>query len=139
MDKLLQYQGKKVVCGGTTAQIVAREMGRELEVQLEYDDPDVPPRGFIKGLDLVTEGMLTLNKAQHYLKKGTIPERPDGASQVARLLAEADEIKIVVGLCINPAHQNPQLPRGLNFRASTVEQLATLLREQGKVVELEWF
>lgn len=139
VDKLLQYQGKKVVCGGTTAQIVAREMGRELEVQLEYDDPDVPPRGFIKGLDLVTEGMLTLNKAQHYLKKGTIPERPDGASQVARLLAEADEIKIVVGLCINPAHQNPQLPRGLNFRASTVEQLATLLREQGKVVELEWF
>ncbi|HHT71122.1 MAG TPA: SpoIIE family protein phosphatase [Firmicutes bacterium] len=138
VGKLLEYQGKKVVCGGTTAQIVARELGRKLTVELTYDDPDIPPCGFIEGIDVVTEGMLTLNRAQNYLVQRKIPNRSDGASRVAQLLSEADEIKIVTGLRINPAHQNPDLPQGLNLRAGTVKQLAAILRDQGKVVDVEW-
>lgn len=138
VGKLLEYPGKKVVCGGTTAKIVARELGRELTVELEYDDPDIPPCALIEGIDLVTEGMLTLNRALSYLVEGKIPNRADGASRVAQLLSETDEIKIVTGLCVNPAHQNPDLPQGLNLRAGTIKQLAGVLRGQGKVVDVEW-
>ncbi len=138
VDKLMEYPGKKVVCGGTTANIVARELGRQLTVELEYDDPEIPPCAHIEGIDLVTEGMLTLNRALAYLSDGEIPNRADGASRVARLLSDSDKIKFVTGLRINPAHQNPDLPQGLNLRAGTVRQLVAVLKEQGKVVEVEW-
>lgn len=138
VKKLMDYPGTKVVCGGTTAKIVARELDQELTVELQYDDPEIPPCGTIPGIDLVTEGMLTLNRALTYLVENNIPQRNDGASRVARLLSEADEIKIVTGLCINPAHQNPDLPPGLNLRAGTVKQLVGVLKQQGKIVDVEW-
>lgn len=138
VDRFMRSPGKKVVCGGTTAKIVARELGRPLTVELTYDDPEIPPCGHIPGIDLVTEGMLTLNRALSYLRTGEIPDRADGASRVARLLAEADQIKIVAGLSVNPAHQNPDLPPGLNLRAGTVEKLAAELKAQGRLVQVEW-
>lgn len=52
----------KVVAGGTTANIVARVLERKLITFLEYEDADVPPTGKINGIDLVCEGMLTLQK-----------------------------------------------------------------------------
>ncbi|MGI6128748.1 MAG: SpoIIE family protein phosphatase [bacterium] len=138
VQKLMDYPGTKVVCGGTTAKIVARELGQELRVNLQYDDPEIPPCGSISGIDLVTEGMLTLNRVLTYLTENNIPDRNDGATRVAKFLLEADEIKIVTGLAINPAHQNPDLPSGLNLRASTVRQLANMLTEKGKKVDVEW-
>ena len=138
VDRFMRAPGKKVVCGGTTAKIVARELSRPLTVDLTYEDPEIPPCGHIPGIDLVTEGMLTLNRALVYLKAGRIPDRADGASQVAHLLNAADEIKIVAGLSVNPAHQNPDLPAGLNLRAGTVDRLAAELKAQGRVVQVEW-
>lgn len=138
VNELMRSPGKKVVCGGTTAKIVARELGRPLTVELDYIDPEIPPCGHIPGIDLVTEGMLTLSRALAYLREGKVPDRSDGASRVARLLSEVDEVKIMAGLTVNPAHQNPDLPPGLHLRAGTVERLAAELKRQGRLVQVEW-
>ena len=89
------------------------------------------------GIDVVTEDAY-FEPGPKLFSATQDSEPVDGASRVAQLLSEADEIKIVTGLRINPAHQNPDLPQGLNLRAGTVKQLAAILRDQGKVVDVEW-
>jgi hypothetical protein len=134
--------GRRVVCGGTTAGIVARQLGRGIDVDLETGIESVPASGRIEGLDLVTEGTLTLTKAMEVVRAGTPSEdlklRVDGASRLVLLLREADEIVIMVGRAMNPAHQNPGLPRTLGLKARVVETLAEELRRGKKEVRIEY-
>jgi hypothetical protein len=143
VNALMASSGKRVVCGGTTSNIVARHLGRGIEVDLETGTESVPAMGRIEGLDLVTEGTLTLTKALEIIRAEP-PTRDlrlkvDGASRLAMLLTEADEVRILVGRAMNPAHQNPNLPRTLGLKAQVVETLAEELRRGGKEVEIEYF
>lgn len=130
--------GKKVVCGGTSASIVAREL--DLELKVDWDtvtDPEVPPIGMMDGVDLVTEGVLTLRKVVEYLQAyragGTLEKGKNGASRLARLLLrEATEIHFIVGTAINPAHQNPNFPQDLNIKLRIVNDMIRCLRELDK-------
>ncbi len=139
--RFLAAPGQKVVSGGTTATLVSRVMGKPLQVSLEYHDPNIPPIAHLEGIDLVTEGVLTLNAAADRLM--TIPElrrstRMDGASLVARLLMDVDYIHIWAGGAINPAHQNPLLPSAMNIKLQVLGRLRTQLEALGKVVRIEW-
>lgn len=130
--------GKKVVCGGTSATIASRELGEELEVDWSSaSDPDIPPAGRLAGVDLVTEGVLTLRKVLEYLQAykagGTLDRKSHGASRLARLLLrEATEIHFIVGTAINPAHQNPNFPQDLNIKLRIVNDMIRTLRELDK-------
>lgn len=146
---LMASPHKKVVCGGTTSQIVSRELGRALKVQLNYISPDVPPTGSIEGIDLVTEGVVTLGKTLAMLSRyesGTVVRdevlvpRRDGAAQLAHLLTQVcTEIHFFVGRAINPAHQNPDLPIDLNLKLRMVEDMARVLRQLDKTVTVAYY
>ena len=142
VKRLLANNGKKVVSGGTTANIVSRVMGKPVVVDITYPNPDIPPTGRIDGIDLVTEGVLTLNavaerlqsKQLHYLHS----RLQDGATLLMKLLLEADEIEVLAGKAINPAHQNPHFPVQINLKAQVLDKLICSLRDIGKTVTIEW-
>ncbi|MGM0438485.1 MAG: SpoIIE family protein phosphatase, partial [Bacillota bacterium] len=143
IKKLMNSSGKKVINGGTTAQIAARELDEELETSFEYHDSDIPPVSYLKGVDLVTEGLLTLNKVLEFLddyKQGQLlPEAKDGASQLIRLLLKSDHINFLVGRAMNESHQSLNLPLELGIRSQIVDRIANFLKELNKEVSIEWF
>lgn len=142
---------KRVVCGGTSATIVSRVLNRPLDVSLDYVDPDIPPIAYMKGIELVTEGVLTLNRViqllKRYVKNETVSEdffleldKPNGASMVAKMLVEdCTELHLYVGKAINSAYQNPGLPFDLGIRQNLVEQLKHVVEEMGKTVTITYY
>jgi len=141
-QRVLAFSGKKAVCGGTTGNILARFLGKEIWVDLESLREDVPPVGILEGVDLVTEGVLTLSLVLRRLRQGVKEEdvryEKDGASRLLALLFEADEVAIIGGRAINPAHQNPRLSGELSLKARILEEIAEELRKRGKMVHLEY-
>jgi hypothetical protein len=135
VEKLVRSPGMKVVCGGTTASIVARVLGREIEVDLSTRSDRVPPVGFIAGIDLVTEGTLTVLYALEHLRQDvpleTLQKARDGASRLAATLLRADWVHFIVGLAVNPAAAG-------GYKRQTIERLIDLLRHMGKEVTAEY-
>jgi hypothetical protein len=135
VEKLVRSPGVKVVCGGTTANIVARVLGRKIEVDLSTRSDRVPPVGFISGIDLVTEGTLTVLYALEHLRQDvpleTLQKARDGASRLAATLLRADWVHFIVGLAVNPAGD-------CTYKHRTIEQLIRLLRKKGKEVTVEY-
>jgi hypothetical protein len=142
VKRFRQKTGFLAVCGGTTAKIVAHYMGgKPLEVDLATAKPDVPPLAIVEGVDLTTEGILTLTKANDLLHSGadkeTVKFDVDGSSALIRLCLDVDHIHFMVGLSVNPAHQNPDLPRQLGMKLAVVREIAEELRKRGKEVTIE--
>ncbi len=138
--------GKHIVCGGTSANIVARVLNRKIETSLNYADPTLPPVGKIQGLDLVTEGVLTLSRTvqllRDYVGHETDPfyfhklDEQNGAAMIAKMLLEnCTHLRLFVGKAINPAHQNPGLPADLSIKMKLLDELCSLLEKMGKTVE----
>jgi hypothetical protein len=141
VQRLLAAPGRKIVSGGTTATLVSRAIGKPLKVSLEYHDPSIPPIAHLEGIDLVTEGVLTLNAAVDRLRSPQElrqSKRQDGASLVARMLLDSDHIHIWAGGAVNPAHQNPLLPNAMNIKVQVLGRLRAQLESLGKVVHIEW-
>lgn len=140
--------GSHVVCGGTTSKIVGEYLGEPVIPKLDYPSPDLPPIAEIKGVDLVTEGIVTISKvlayAQDYLDENRCYTQwaygKDGASLLARQLFEsATDIHFFVGKAVNPAHQNPALPINFNIKMQLVDQLVECLEKMGKEVKVSYF
>ncbi len=141
IERFLAAPGSKVVSGGTTATLVSRIIAKPLKVSLEYHDSNIPPIAHLEGIDLVTEGVLTLNAAADRLrapKELRQSKRMDGASLVARMLLDSDHVHIWAGGAVNPAHQNPLLPSAMNIKLQVLSRLRTQLELLGKVVHMEW-
>ncbi len=139
--RFLRSEGKLAVAGGTTANIVSRVSGRPVKVDLDYQDPAIPPKAAIEGIDLVSEGVLTLTAAINRLddpRKLRGAHRRDGATLLAKLLNEADRIDILAGTAVNPAHQNPNFPAHINIKTQVLASLRVKLEALGKQVCVEW-
>lgn len=141
-------EGKHIVCGGTTSGLVANYLGKKLVADMSYIDKEIPPMAKIEGVDLVTEGVITISHVLDYAKNylsdnGRYTDwsyRRDGASHIARLLfEEATDINFYVGRAINPAHQNPNLPITFNIKMRLVEELSEALRAMGKKIKVSYF
>lgn len=127
-----KFQGKKIICGATSAEVVARELGLEIKDSMEFLDNDLPPISYINGINLVTEGILTLGKVVELLKDYTsnyVPSRGP-ADQIVELFLESDEIHFIVGTRINIAHQDPTLPVALEIRRTVVKRIVRLLEDK---------
>jgi hypothetical protein len=141
-------EGKHIVCVGTTSSIAAKYLGKPLRASLNFESSDVPPIAEIEGVDLVTEGVITINKvveyAKDYIGENRLYEKwnfkRDGAALISRLLfEEATDINFYVGRAINPAHQNPELPINFNIKMNLVEELTKCLKAMGKRVKVSYF
>ena len=148
MSLFFSKAGKHIVCGGTTASVAAKYLGKKVTTSLKFERSDVPPISEIEGVDLVTEGVITINKvveyAKDYLGENKLYEhwnfKKDGASRICRLLfEEATDINFYVGRAVNPAHQNPDLPINFNIKMNLVEELSKYLKQMGKKVKVSYF
>ncbi len=148
MALFFSKEGKHIVCGGTTSSIAAKFLGKEVKPSLHFEVSDVPPIAEIEGVDLVTEGVITINKvlqyAKDYLSGNESYEhwgyKKDGASLICRLLfEEATDINFYVGRAVNPAHQNPDLPINFNIKMNLVEELSKCLKQMGKRIKVSYF
>ena len=148
MSLFFSKEGKHIVCGGTTSGIVSRYLGKPIRASLSFEKSDVPPIAEIEGVDLVTEGVITINKvleyAKNYLEDNESYQqwsfKRDGASLICRLLfEEATDINFFVGRAINPAHQNPELPINFNIKMNLVKELSACLEKMGKRIKVSYF
>lgn len=148
MSLFFSKEGKHIICGGTTSSIAAKYLGKPLKASLTFEKSDVPPTAEIEGVDLVTEGVITVNRvleyAKDYLGENKLYEKwsfnRDGASLISRLLfEEATDINFYVGRAVNPAHQNPDLPINFNIKMNLVEDLSKCLKKMGKRIKVSYF
>jgi len=126
-EMVRDFEGAKVICGGTTAEIIGRELGRELVMDLKSIGGDLPPVSSMDGVDLITEGIFTLTKTAQYLERGAGINANDPAGKLVNILLTNDIIEIVVGTRINEAHQDPNLPVDLEIRRNIVKRIAKVL------------
>lgn len=145
VSRFMEGDAKKVVCGGTSSQIVSRYLNKPLRTSFDFPDKDVPPIGYIDGIDLTTEGVLTLRRLLDLSKKYISPQdltpktfsKQDGASLLANILfEEATSVRFFVGQSVNVAHQG--LPIDTTMKLKLVEKLADNLRKMGKTVTLNY-
>ncbi|MCI0523411.1 MAG: serine/threonine-protein phosphatase [Bacteroidales bacterium] len=131
-SKVRDYSGKVILCGGTTADIVARELKRKVVDELIFEDTELPPESFMEGIDLVTEGILTLQKVNELLKRynNAVKLGKGPADKIVRMIMDSDEINFIVGTRINVAHQDPTLPVDLEIRRTVVKRIARILEEK---------
>lgn len=143
VERLMAFDGRKAVCGGTTGNIVAEHLGETVSVDMSTLRGDTPPIGYLPSVDLITEGILTLAKTLRVLKESRgdprrVPAGRDGACLLVAELLRADAIFFLAGEQINPHYQNPLLPRNISIRHNIIEQIAEQLTAIQKVVEVEW-
>lgn len=148
MSLFFSKEGKHITCGGTTSSIAAKYLGKTVRASLSFERSDIPPIAEIEGVDLVTEGVITVNRvleyAKDYLGDNEKYEewsfKRDGASLISRMLfEEATDINFFVGRAVNPAHQNPDLPINFHIKMNLVEELSACLRKMGKRIKVSYF
>lgn len=145
VKEFINNEGMKIICGGTAANIVSRETGKQLVTNFEIYDKKIPPTASLDGINLVTEGVLTLNAAVEKLKAVknyndlSFLHKKDGASRLAKIIAEnCTHLKMIVGKATNPVHQNPNFPRELSIKLKVLEELKKAAEEIGKIVTIEY-
>ncbi len=150
MYDFMHAEGKKVVSGGTSANIAARILHKEIITKIDHTDPDVPPMAVIEGLDLVTEGVLTLGKVLKLLKRYANDEfdveffdeldANNGASKLAKMIIEeCTELNLFVGTAVNDAHKSSELSFDISMRMNVVDQLVHVAEEMGRHVTVKYY
>lgn len=129
-ELVANYDGKTVICGGTTANIVERELCLKCEIDKTSFDDKIPMASTMEGVDLVTEGILTLTEVYRMLKEGIDKNKNNAAVRLTKMLLDSDKIDFVVGTKINIAHQDPNLPMELEIRRNIVKKIFRLLQSQ---------
>ena len=129
VKKIQEFPGKKIICGGTTAEIIARELNLEIDIQHRFSEKTLPPAAKMEGFEIVTEGILTLGRVEEILENYTSDMRLGDSppEEVVKLLTQHDDIHIIVGTRINWAHQDPDQPVELEIRKSVVRRIVRLL------------
>ncbi len=143
VEKMVEGDAKKIICGGTTALIAKRELDREMTVDIDSMTKDIPPIAYMDGFDLVTEGVLTLGKTLEKIRlynsnsyDNYINDKNyDGCSILTKMLMEeSTHINFYIGKAVNPAHQNPNFPAGFNIKLKIIKDLMEELKKAGKEV-----
>ena len=136
VNDFLAAKGHKIICGGTTAQVFARETDREVEPVASCSMiDDVPPISRIKGVDLVTEGIITMDHCSERLEENWTTNLPDdGASMLLKELLYADKITFFFGTQVNQAYE--QIKPGIRLRDAAIERLRSQLEKLGKEITI---
>jgi hypothetical protein len=131
-SRVRDFSGRKILCGATTADIIAREWDKKIIDSFEFSDPDLPPVAFMEGVDLITEGILTLGKVSvmldNYNENLKVGKGP--ADEIIKMILQSDEVHFIIGTRINIAHQDPSLPVELEIRRTVVKRIARTLEKK---------
>ncbi|MFP4363331.1 MAG: SpoIIE family protein phosphatase [Spirochaetia bacterium] len=141
VDRVINFPGKKILAGGTTANIIARETGGEVKIRLSDCAPGIPPTAELAGIDLVTEGILTLSKTAEYAenREDLRSLKSHGASRLFRYILDSDEVVFLIGTRINEAHQDPNMPEEIGIRRTIIRRIANALEKNYvKKVEIQY-
>ena len=146
MSLFFSKAGKHIICGGTTASIAANYLGKPITTSAKYTVKGAPPMSEIEGVDLVTEGIVTIDKVLKYAKEYVGRDESyiewsvqhDASALISRMLfEEATDINFYVGRAVNPAHQDVSI--NFNVKMSLAEELTSCLRKMGKNVKISYF
>lgn len=138
VDDFLKTEGVHIICGGTTAKIFAREMDQKIRYALPKTDKKIPPISYIEGVDLTTEGIITLSEVQRLLENHQSVPEVDGLKELYHYLLAADHITVLQGMAENPAiKEGLQLP--LDLRNVVIDRLSQTLEKMGKVVDIKCY
>jgi hypothetical protein len=131
-ETVAEFDGTRIVSGGTTAAIISRELGRPVTMDMDLLDDEVPPISHMEGINLVTEGTITLARVLDMLERNVNPDHEprNGATFVLEYLLNSDVIQFLVGTKINEAHQDPNIPVELDLRRNLMKRIARLLEER---------
>jgi hypothetical protein len=138
---LAGHAGSKVICGGTTARIISRELHRPVHFDLSTYDATIPPQSTMEGIDLVTEGIITLQRTAEILRAGrtAVQGPPSPARNLVGIMLRNDIVRFITGTRINEAWQDPSLPEDIGLRRTIVNDLRRLLeRDYGKEVVVQY-
>jgi hypothetical protein len=126
------FDGKKIICGATTSEIISREWGKEIVDSNIITDPELPPVSHMEGVELITEGILTLSKVNEILKgyNQSTKAGKGPADEIVKMILDSDEIHFITGTKINEAHQDPSLPVDLELRRTVVHRITHVLEEK---------
>ncbi|HSM48457.1 MAG TPA: SpoIIE family protein phosphatase [Draconibacterium sp.] len=133
VGRIKNFQGKKIICGGTTAEIIARELNLEVKIQhIRKDAKVLPPTAHMEGFELISEGILTLGKVEDILENYDSDTRLGDTSpeEIVKMLLQHDVIDIIVGTRINWAHQDPEQPLELELRKYVVKRIVKILQHK---------
>ena len=147
MSLFFSKEGKHIICGGTTSSIAAKYLGKPLKASLNFEQSDVPPIAEIEGVDLVTEGVITINKVIEYAKdalgKNELYEewgfKRRRFAHMPHAVRGGYRHQLLCRQSVNPAHQNPDLPINFNIKMNLVKELCACLKEMGKRVKVSYF
>jgi hypothetical protein len=130
-ETILHFEGKRAICGGTTANIVSRRLNRPVRACLEQLDPEIPPAAKMEGIDLITEGTITLARVAEMLDSRPGQSWPDNpAYDLLKLMLASDVVHFIVGTRINEAHQDPNVPVELDLRRNIIRRIAVALENK---------
>lgn len=122
------FKGKKAIAGGTTANIISRELNIPVKTDLSLNVGNLPGIYCMDGVDLVTEGILTLTKTMEYLEDNNYQN--DAAGKLKRFMLDSDCISFLVGAQLNQAHYDPNLPIEIEIRKNIVRKIAKILEDK---------
>lgn len=127
-----EFEGDKIICGGTTAKIIARETDEDIEMDLSADPSGIPPVSFMKSAALVTEGIITLGRVTELLEQEPLPGEweENAAGDLIKEFLDHDCITFIVGTKVNNAHQDPSLPTELGIRRNQIKKIARILEHK---------
>ena len=131
-----------IICGGTTANIIERELRTKVEIDLKMVrfSKGLPPPGIIPGVGIVTEGILTLTRVASDLESGNWDDSPPAAKDIINGMLESDIIEFIVGTKVNEAHQDPNLPVDLEIRRNIIKRLHDILKQNyRKQVSIKYY
>ena len=124
-----EFPGKKAICGGTTANLISRELNRPITMDKEISIGKLPSCSYMDGVDLVTEGILTLTETLECLEAGKL-DVDNAAGKLIKFLLDSDCINFMVGAKLNQAHYNPALPVEIEIRKNIIRRMATVLQDK---------
>ncbi|MPN18026.1 hypothetical protein SDC9_165384 [bioreactor metagenome] len=136
----MKTDGFKIVCGGTTANIVSKVTNKQLTVCTETVSAFTPPHYILEGVDLATEGAVTLNQLYNVMDEERILMNDDSPiTQLYDYLMNSDKVIFYIGSTNSHTETDIDfIQRGIKSRKQIVPLIAEKLREIGKLVITEW-
>lgn len=125
---LMDFNGKKAISGGTTANLVSRELNIPIKTNINLSVGKLPAISYMEGIDLVTEGILTLTKACEYLDTDEFQD--DAAGALVKFMLDTDCITFMVGAKLNQAHYDPNLPIEIEIRKNVIKKISDILENK---------